>query len=266
MFPSDPADGAGTGVSITPIAAFADNYIWLLQRGDHAVVVDPGDAAPVLAALQQRQCNLDAIVVTHHHADHVGGVAHLEQAFGATVYGPARSPYAPIGVRLRDGDRATLLGLEFGVFEVPGHTLDHIALFSPELEALFCGDTLFACGCGRLFEGTAEQMHASLDRIGRLPDATRIYCAHEYTSANIRFALAVEPDNVALVRRSQECARLRQQGLPTVPSDLALERATNPFLRCDQATVRAAVIRQRPGTGSELTAIFAALRGWKDGF
>ncbi|HYA66561.1 MAG TPA: hydroxyacylglutathione hydrolase [Burkholderiaceae bacterium] len=253
-------------IQISPIAAFRDNYIWLLERGDHAVVVDPGDAEPVQRILDQGSRKLEAILLTHHHPDHVGGVAELAAAHVPQVFGPATSPFAGINVRLRQGDRVRVLGVEFSVLEVPGHTLDHIAYWCPELEVLFCGDTLFACGCGRLFEGTAAQMFDSLNKLARLPDRTRVYCAHEYTTANIRFALAVEPENPDLVQRSVDCANARNRGEPTVPSTLELEKATNPFLRCAQTTVREALVRRRPGSAQDGAALFAALRAWKDVF
>lgn len=253
-------------IRIRPVAAFHDNYIWLLEGGNHAAVVDPGDAEPVLHILAQSAIKLEAILLTHHHPDHVGGVADLVAAHRPQVFGPATSPFAGIDVRVREGDRVQILGMEFSVLEVPGHTLDHIAYWSSELEALFCGDTLFACGCGRLFEGTAAQMFSSLEKIAQLPDSTRIYCAHEYTSANIRFALAVEPSNQALVERGAACADARSRGEPTVPSTLQLEKATNPFLRCAHATVREALVRGRPGAARDGAALFAALRAWKDVF
>ncbi len=254
------------GFRIAPIPAFQDNYIWLIELGENAVVVDPGDAAPVLHLLQARRRKLEAILVTHHHADHVGGVADLVAAHGARVFGPAKSPFSRLDVTLREGDHVSVLGQDFSVLEVPGHTLDHIAYWCPALDLLFCGDTLFACGCGRLFEGTAAQMYLSLSKIARLPDRTKVYCAHEYTSANIRFALAVEPDNPDLLHRREECTALRQGGQPTVPSTIQLEKASNPFLRCAEATVQAAVQRRSPGLGREEIAVFAALRSWKDAF
>jgi len=253
-------------IQITPICAFHDNYIWLLQRGNHAVVVDPGDAEPVLRILDQGRCKLETILLTHHHRDHVGGVADLVAAYAPKVYGPATSPFAAIDVRLRQGDHVDVLGVDFSVLEVPGHTLDHIAYWCAELEALFCGDTLFTCGCGRLFEGTAAQMFDSLNKIAQLPDRTRIYCAHEYTSANIRFALAVEPGNPELVQRSAACALARSRGEPTVPATLQLEKATNPFLRCAHTTVREALAGRRAGAAGDAAALFGALRAWKDVF
>jgi hydroxyacylglutathione hydrolase len=254
--------GAGA-VRIEPIAAFRDNYIWLLERGGHAVVVDPGDAVPVLQLLAARQWRLDAILLTHHHSDHVGGVADLVRAHPARVYGPAHSPYTDVDVRLREGDTLNVLDTHFAVLEVPGHTLDHIAYWSANLGALFCGDTLFACGCGRLFEGSPAQMSASLAKIAALPGSTRAFCAHEYTLSNLRFALAVEPGNAALLQRRDDCLALRERGEPTVPSTLEQELATNPFLRCAQPDVVAAARRQQP-TAGDVTAVFAALRAWKD--
>ncbi len=258
------APAPARAVRIDAIAALRDNYIWLLDDGERAAVVDPGDAAPVLRALDQRGRALDAILLTHHHADHVGGVAALVQAHGARVYGPANTPFAPLDTPLRGGDAIRLLGQDFTVLDVPGHTLDHIAYWCAPLAALFCGDTLFSGGCGRIFEGTPPQMFESLQRIAALPEGTRIYCAHEYTLANLRFALGVEPDNAELQGRNEKCRQLRARGVPTVPSTLAVERASNPFLRCGEPTVRAAVQRRDPRTGSAPAEVFAALRAWKD--
>ncbi len=257
---------ATRAVQIEPVPAFRDNYLWLLHSGRRAAVVDPGDAAPVLRALEARQLHLEAVLVTHHHADHVGGVAALVQAHGAHVFGPAHSPVAQIDTRLQGGDTITVLDQPFTVLDVPGHTLDHIAYWCAPLAALFCGDTLFAGGCGRIFEGTPAQMYASLARIAALPDDTGVYCAHEYTLSNLRFAVAVEPGNADLLQRQRDCEQLRAHGEPTVPSTLAMERASNPFLRCAQATVREAVQGHSPGTPSDPAAVFAALRAWKDRF
>jgi len=252
--------------SIEPIPAFADNYFWLIARGGDAAVVDPGDAQPVLQRLQQRMLRLTDILVTHHHGDHVGGVTALVQASGARVWGPRRETIPSRVVALADGERIEVLSMEFEIIDVPGHTLGHIAYHAPQRQWLFCGDTLFGAGCGRLFEGTAEQMTTSLGRLAALPDATRVFCAHEYTLSNLRFALAVEPDNRALLERQRACAALRQRGVPTLPSTIAEERATNPFLRCDVPAVqRAAAAR----AGSELatsTEVFAVLRQWKNAF
>lgn len=254
-----------------PIPAFSDNYIWLLTNGGkQAFVVDPGDGQPVLEALARRGLELGGILVTHHHPDHVGGVdTLLAQCGGVPVYGPAQSPATCINRPLNDGDRIEILGLGAEIIAVPGHTLDHIAYFFPETggaPSLFCGDTLFAGGCGRVFEGNPAMMHASLQRLAALPGETRVYCAHEYTLANLRFARAVEPDNESLQDRERRDAAKRERNEPTVPSTVALELATNPFLRCAETSVRSAAMRES-GTAPRGDAdVFAAIRGWKDNF
>jgi hydroxyacylglutathione hydrolase len=260
--------------AIVPVPAFSDNYIWLLLDCDRrrAAVVDPGDAAPVLAALGERGLQLAAVLVTHHHADHVGGLRALRDAFpDAVVHGPRNPAIAGIDRRYGAGDTLELEGFDvrFRVIEVPGHTLDHIAWFAESVGAdprpvLFCGDTLFAGGCGRLFEGTAAQMLASLRRLEALPDATLVHCAHEYTASNLRFALAVEPGNAALAERDRRVALLRAGGHPTVPSTLAEERATNPFLRSAAPDIQRAAQGRLGRPASDDVEVFAALRGWKD--
>ncbi len=253
---------------ITPLPAFQDNYLWLLTRGTDAAIVDPGDAGPVIRALDQQQLRLTAILATHHHADHVGGVTALKQRYGAVVYGPARENVAGLDHRLNSGDQVDVLGTRFRILDIPGHTAGHIAYFAdlPKPPALFCGDTLFACGCGRLFEGTPEQMLASLDSLAALPAATRVYCGHEYTVANIRFALAVEPNNRELQARAASATAMRKRGEPTLPSTIGLELATNPFMRCDTPSVRAAASGVSRGAGFARISTFAAIRSWKDNF
>jgi hydroxyacylglutathione hydrolase len=253
---------------LIPIPAFTDNYLWLLHDGKYALVVDPGEAAPVQQALAQHGLQLTAILVTHHHADHTGGVAALRDATGAQVYGPATeaipAPYTP----LREGDAVQALGLDFQVLDVPGHTAGHIAFYAPDVDGqplLFCGDTLFSGGCGRLFEGTPAQMLASLDKLAALPGATRVCCTHEYTLGNLRFALAAEPDNADLQAYQAHCQRLREQGLPTLPSSIAQELLINPFLRTRQASLVAAA-RRLDASADDDIAIFAALRQWKNQF
>jgi hydroxyacylglutathione hydrolase len=253
-------------IEFSPIPAFQDNYIWLLARHGEAIVVDPGDAAPVHAALRSRGLKLTDILVTHHHQDHVGGVAELADTYRVRVWGPAREAIPRCDVTLREGDHFELMGESFSVIDVPGHTSGHIALHAPGADAVLCGDTLFACGCGRLFEGTAAQMYDSLQKLARLPASTRAYCAHEYTLSNIRFARAVEPDNAELAARQRDCEQQRARGEPTVPSTIALEQATNPFLRCEEATVRQAAERQRAGSGADPVLTFAAIRAWKNTF
>ncbi len=249
--------------------AFDDNYIWMLHDGHQALVVDPGDEQPVLQALQAHGLQLSAILVTHHHADHVGGVDALRTATGAAVYGPAGETMPEPLQRLSDGDTLDLLGLHFTVLDVPGHTAGHIAYFhDPGAAAsqplLFCGDTLFSGGCGRLFEGTPAQMLASLDRLAALPASTRVCCAHEYTLSNLRFARAVEPDNAALQDYSRQCEALRARQLPTLPSTIAIERDINPFLRSRQPPVARAV--QARAAAADDVSVFASLREWKNQF
>jgi len=252
--------------AVEPIPAFNDNYLWLLVCGPDAAVVDPGDAGPVLQRLQSRNLRLRAILVTHHHGDHVGGVAALAHATGARVYGPRSESIPAREVALAGGERIDVLGAAFDVLAVPGHTLGHIAYHAPALRVLFSGDTLFAAGCGRLFEGTAAQMTASLAQLAALPADTRVYCAHEYTLSNLRFAMAVEPDNEALRRRQRACAAVRERGDPTVPSTIADELATNPFLRCDAPAVRRAAEARAGVALPTAEAVFAALREWKNVF
>jgi hydroxyacylglutathione hydrolase len=252
--------------SVEPIPAFDDNYFWLIAGGGKAAVVDPGDADPVLERLRRRGLKLTDILVTHHHHDHVGGVSELVEATGARVSGPRDESIPSRDVALAGGDRIQVLGIDFDVLDVPGHTRGHIAYFVPAMQWLFCGDTLFGAGCGRLFEGTAAQMSASLATLAALPPATKVFCAHEYTLSNLRFALAIEPGNEALRERQRVCVALRERGEPTLPSTIAEERTTNPFLRCDVPAVRAAA-QARASTPLEAGAdVFAVLRQWKNVF
>ena len=249
-----------------PIPAFDDNYIWVIHNQRHAVVVDPGDAAPVLKYLNQAGLQLDAILITHHHADHVGGNVELLAQFDAPIYGPALERIPMMTHPLREGDRVhlPLLGLQFNVLDIPGHTSGHIGYYGAN--SLFCGDTLFGCGCGRLFEGTATQMHASLSKLAALPDDTQVYCAHEYTLGNIRFAKAVDPNNPVLAQRETQDQQSRAQNHPTLPSTIAWEKATNPFLRCSEPAIIEAASNHAGRTLSDTTDIFAALRDWKNRF
>lgn len=252
---------------LIPLPAFTDNYIWMLHDGHHALVVDPGDAAPVRQALKAERLQLSAILVTHHHEDHVGGVDELRDATGAVVYGPAGEDIPEPLVRMSGGDALSVLGVNFSVLDVPGHTAGHIAFFgTPQGEAplLFCGDTLFSGGCGRLFEGTPAQMLASLDKLAALPGNARVCCTHEYTLSNLRFARAVEPGNADLVRYQAECEALRARQQPTLPSTIAQERAINPFLRSRLPDVSGAV--QARAQAQDEVAVFAALREWKNKF
>ncbi|QIH08399.1 MULTISPECIES: hydroxyacylglutathione hydrolase [unclassified Pseudomonas] len=254
-------------IQISALPAFTDNYIWLLQdhRNHCCAVVDPGDASPVLAWLEQHPgWRLSDILITHHHHDHVGGVERLKQHSGATVHGPAREKIPARDNALDDNDQLQILGWDFTVLAVPGHTLGHIAYYHRGL--LFCGDTLFAAGCGRLFEGTPEQMHHSLSRLAALPDDTLVYCTHEYTLGNLRFAQAVEPDNPDIAQRLEKVVQMREQGVMTLPSTLALERLTNPFLRTGETSVKQKADERNGQDNPSQSAVFAALRAWKDKF
>jgi hydroxyacylglutathione hydrolase len=258
-------------MNLQALPAFSDNYIWMLHDGRQALVVDPGEPAPVEHALDAHGLALAGILVTHHHGDHVGGIEALRprlQATGGRVHGPAHERIPPPFEPLRDGDTVELLGMRFHVIDVPGHTAGHIAFFThgeDDAPLLFCGDTLFSGGCGRLFEGTPTQMHASLERLAALPGDTRVCCAHEYTLSNLRFGLAIEPGNPALQDHLKHCQALREQGQPTLPSTIALERRINPFIRCQEAAVADAALAHGAHT-REPVDVFTALREWKNTF
>ncbi|MFM8866324.1 MAG: hydroxyacylglutathione hydrolase [Limnohabitans sp.] len=257
-------------MQLTPLPAFNDNYIWLLQSQQTVLAVDPGDGQVVLAWLQQHpDQRLDTILVTHHHADHTGGLAELVQATGARVFGPAMEalpvPFTP----LVDGQRLAAGGLDWRVLEVPGHTAGHLAYWAEvpgQAPLLLCGDTLFSGGCGRLFEGTPAQMLHSLQRLAALPPETRVCCAHEYTLSNLRFARAVEPDNAALAAYASECQQRRAQGQPTLPARLGTELQINPFLRSHLPSVRAGLHSPYGPLPDDDAQVFARLREWKNGF
>ena len=257
---------------LQPLPAFQDNYIWALRDPQgQSLVVDPGEAAPVKRWLSESGSSLQAILVTHHHPDHVGGINELLQDWPeATVYGPADESIPGRQHALRHGDRISLPApaLSLDVIAVPGHTLGHIAFFTddPDTPILFCGDTLFSAGCGRLFEGTPEQMLQSLDRLAALPDSTRVCCAHEYTEANLRFCRSVLPDDDALLRREQEVRALRAKGKPSLPVSLAEEKHSNLFLRVDEPAVATALAAHNPQSDDSRSARFATLRRWKDTF
>jgi hydroxyacylglutathione hydrolase len=256
-------------MQIHPVAAFQDNYLWVIAAGGRAAVVDPGDADPIEAFLAREGLELAAILATHHHGDHVGGLAELARRWQCPVFGPAGERIAGLTHRLSEGEHIEVpgIGARFEVLDVPGHTAGHIAyVHHGDDPVLFCGDTLFACGCGRLFEGTAAQMSASLAKLAALPRETRAYCAHEYTLSNIRFAEAVEPGNARLrARKAREAAR-RARNEPTVPMLIGEELDTNPFLRCTQPEVIASAERHagRPLAGP--VEVFAEIRAWKDSF
>ncbi|MGE8171195.1 hydroxyacylglutathione hydrolase [Pseudomonas putida] len=258
-------------IQIDALPAFSDNYIWLLQdtAKRRCAVVDPGDAGPVQAWLDAHpDWILSDILITHHHQDHVGGVECLKQRTGARVCGPANEHIPGRDLALHDHDQVEVLGLTFEVLAVPGHTLGHIAYYTAEQPAplLFSGDTLFAAGCGRMFEGTPEQMQPALARLAALPSATQVYCAHEYTLSNLRFAKAVEPENPHIAQRFEDVTRLRADHRITLPSTIGLERQTNPFLRTAETSVKQKADEWKGLSNTSQAAVFAALRSWKDSF
>ena len=261
---------------VDAVKAFNDNYLWVFhEEGQNAAcVVDPGDAEPVLRHLAAKGLQLAAILVTHHHADHIGGIEQLlrqtsVQGVKVPVYGPATARIPQVTHPVHEGSILELLGHRFEVLEVPGHTLEHVAYVATSTDdsvQLFCGDTLFAAGCGRMFEGTPAMMHHSLQKLAALPPQTLVYCAHEYTMANLRFATAVMPDNREVQKRVREEQAKRDRGLATVPSLLGMELKTNPFLRCAEAEVVTAAAAQQPEAAQDPASVFGVLRRWKDSF
>ena len=253
---------------LVALPAFDDNYIWMLHDGKCALVVDPGDAEVVLEALKRLSLRLETILVTHHHIDHTGGVDVLRDATGASVFGPLTETMPEPIRRLEGGDKVQAMGLTFDVIDVPGHTSGHIAFYADSVDGaplLFCGDTLFSGGCGRLFEGTPAQMLDSLTKLAALPSHTRVCCTHEYTLSNLKFARAVEPNNVELIQYQQQCIKMREAGVPTLPSTIARELQINPFLRSDQTEVVHAAQQLDP-TATDAVAVFTAIRQWKNNF
>lgn len=254
-------------LSVTPIPALSDNYIWVLRQDttSRVAVVDPGEADPVIEYLEREQLQLNSILITHHHHDHTGGLAELIQRYRPRVYGPDNQDIKGIDEHLNEGDECLVMGRQFQVIAVPGHTLDQIAYFAAGVPPLlFCGDSLFSGGCGRIFEGTPEQMFESLGKLTGLPDETLVFAAHEYTLANLRFAEAVEPDNPYLGDYASECQRLRDLDRPTLPSTMGREALINPFLRTEQASVRQQAASH--GEAKDALSTFATLRAWKDRF
>lgn len=257
-------------MTLEPLPAFNDNYIWMLHDGIRALVVDPGDAAPVLQALQTQRLQLDGILVTHHHGDHVGGIKDLLLHAPVPVWGPPT--VAQVTHPVRGGESLHALGGVWQVLALPGHTLDHLGYYlgaSPaegvDEPVLMCGDTLFSAGCGRLFEGSAQQLYASLQTLDALDGRALVCCAHEYTLSNLRFAAAVEPENTDIRAHQEHCQALRDRKLPTLPSTLALERRINPFLRCHTDGVQGSARAHQQGANTP-GEVFAALRTWKNHF
>jgi hydroxyacylglutathione hydrolase len=253
-------------IDIFPVRAFRDNYIWIIHNQHSAVIIDPGDALPVITYLRQQKLQPVAILCTHHHNDHTGGNAALVQKFAIPVYGPANEKIPGLTHPLKEKDTLYFqeLAIKFAVLEVPGHTAGHIAYY--DQHQLFCGDTLFACGCGRIFEGNAQQLYDSLKKLTELPDETLIYCAHEYTLANIQFAKTIDPDNPVLIKLESDTLDRLKHGIPTLPSRLATEKATNPFLRCDQPAIIHSARRYTGQPLNDPVSVFTAIRDWKNHF
>ena len=253
-------------INIEPIKAFNDNYIWLATTNEGSIVIDPGEAHKTIKYLKENDLNLDAILITHHHFDHTGGIEDMLKFRNVDVYGPVNN-IPSINKQLRDGDLFSVIGIDFKIIEIPGHTLDHIAFFSENNgnPVLFCGDTLFSSGCGRVFEGTYEQMHKSILKLKSLPANTKIYSGHEYTQSNLKFAMEVEPLNQKLISRYNDVQDLLNKGIPTLPTTLELELEVNPFLRCQAREVQNSVVKQF-NTSNHENEIFKALRQWKDNF
>ena len=253
-------------VNIESIEAFTDNYIWLVTTNEGSIVIDPGESSNVINHIDKNQLDLKAIFITHHHLDHTGGVDEITSYYPVDVFGPNNN-IETISKRLRDGDNINIIGIEFQIIEIPGHTLDHIAYYSKNNgnPILFCGDTLFSAGCGRVFEGTFEQMYESLLKLKNLPNNTKIYCGHEYTLSNLEFAKEAEPFNQNILSRYNEVIKLREKGIPSLPSLLSTELKTNPFLRCDSKEVQEN-ISTKFNTQKKTKEIFKALRLWKDNF
>ncbi len=255
--------------SVVAIPAFQDNYIWLFQKPESAdvVVVDPGDAKPVIDYLNTHNLNLVGILITHHHADHTGGVNKLKSLYNPVVYGPKNSPFKGMTHTLGDGDSCEILGANFAIKHVPAHTLDHISYFlEGEQPILFCGDTLFLAGCGRLFEGTPTQMLSAMKYFDSLPANTLVYCTHEYSLSNLAFAAAVEPNNAAIQTAISDCQQKRNQQQPTLPSNIAQEREINPFMRTSADSVMSAAIDYSGQSLNDEASVMAVIRAWKNNF
>lgn len=256
-------------LTVDPIPAFTDNYIWIIHNQTHAVIVDPGTASPVIEYLRSRKLQLIAILVTHHHADHTQGISDLLQSFDVPVYGPRNENILHVSHPLQENDHIHLneLSLSLTVLDTPGHTKGHVAYYVRHpADMVFCGDTLFSCGCGKMFEGTAQQFFHSLQRLSQLPDDTLVYCTHEYTLNNIRFAKEVDPGNPALLDFEKKAQELRNRKVPTIPTTIALEKKVNPFLRCNQSAIIQSVQNHFSRVVLDPVERFRLLREWKNNF
>ena len=253
-------------LKISPINAFSDNYIWLIQTNEGNTLVDPGDSKPIISTIDKLGITIDDILITHHHFDHIGGLESLKPLIKGSVIGPKNNAIDLLDKHVSEGDIIESIGLEFSIFEVPGHTLDHIAFYSEtEKEVLFCGDTIFSGGCGRVFEGTFEQMNHSLEKLISLPSKTEIYCAHEYTLSNLQFALMAEPDNVDLKEYELNSKNKREKNIPTIPTTLGQELQINPFLRVAETSLREAISDKLDSSNQASNAeVFGFLRTLKD--
>lgn len=256
-------------LNVHPIPAFRDNYIWVIHNQAHAAVIDPGIASPVIEYLRSNKLQLSAILITHHHDDHTGGNSELLQSYDVPVYGPRNESIATVSHPLREGDQVNLeaISLNLMVLDTPGHTRGHIAYYgSNPFNMVFCGDTLFACGCGRVFEGTVQQMYQSLQKLSQLPDDTLIFCTHEYTLGNIQFAKAADPENARLIEFEIAARELRNRNIPTIPTTLTLEKKINPFIRCEQQGIINSTQNYSGKSLSSPIEIFTELREWKNNF
>ena len=252
---------------IFPLRAFSDNYIWTLLKDNEVTVVDPGDPKPVISFLEKRDLTLNNIFITHHHYDHTGGIQSLVELYNCEVYGPTGGHIEGINTSLTEGDVIEISGIEFSIFSTPGHTLDHISYFADiDVPLLFCGDTLFSGGCGRLFEGTPEQMFNSLNKFSVLPSNTQVFCTHEYTESNLTFAVEVEPDNKDLNDRLNEVREMRREDKITLPSTISTELKINPFLRCHREEVIQAAQNYSQTAVSKDEEVLGVIRNWKDNF
>ncbi|PCI53004.1 MAG: hydroxyacylglutathione hydrolase [Gammaproteobacteria bacterium] len=264
-----------TSIKVTPIKAFSDNYIWAIINKNVATLVDPGDATVCIEFLEKNKLTLNAILITHHHSDHTGGIAELvdycqQKQWSLTVYGPANENIPHCDIKLKENDTVVLeqLHIDFKIIDLPGHTAGHIAYFANKqiTPILFCGDTLFSGGCGRLFEGSPEQMLNSLTKLANLPENTLVYCTHEYTQANLSFALTIEPSNQALVNYYNNVNELRSKGHATIPSTIQLEKQINPFLRCHEQSIQTNAQQFATNTNTTAQDTFTTIRRWKDQF